>query len=309
MKIDYTIVNIINKQIESYGNRIRRVQVDVSESDKRNVKIIGDVLYVKALESEYEIARIAAEQINKDFREEDILGPNKEIEAARRRHEAIEYFEASPEEGKKRWERQRRIKQYKRKRENDKVKKAARRERRETNREKIKNAIKGFTGLAVLAPGIILGTIAASKSIQAGALDNTDNSNTIVENDKGNYEYNNQLRDKIDDVIKSEISKATGSEKKDISFESEWIDSKTKKTVLNVGDEEYKYIQELGGISTGNLRSKGIINLISAANEAKTTDELISALNEANKFSKEKDLKVEGKKIVEVDSKEDDFER
>ena len=336
MKIDYTIVNIINKQIESYGNRIRRVQVDVSESDKRNVKIIGDVLYVKALESEYEIARIAAEQINKNFREEDILGPNKEIEAARRRQEAIEYFEVSLEEAKERWERQLRIKHNKIERESEKEKKNARKEKieaikkyykkkieeskekraesrkkrkedREKNKEKRKRSIRGFVGFTVLAPTMILGTAAAAKSIQAGEIDNKEDRNIIVEYGNENFENDQQIRESINSMLESEIRKATGKDG-DISFESGWVDSKTKKTVLNVGDEEYKYIKELEGKSNGNLSGE-LANLIDAAKTAEDTEELMNTWIRVKKFSKNKDLKVEGNNLVEVDSKEDDFER
>lgn len=102
-----------------------------------------------------------------------------------------------------------------------------------------------------------------------------------------------EIRTEIDNILKQEISDATGAGIEDIDISQYAMGSSTKRTKVEVGDESYIYDVDLRSLfNIGNtLKSNGISEIVEAANNAKgDRKKLIKALMKAREFSKEKDL-------------------
>lgn len=109
---------------------------------------------------------------------------------------------------------------------------------------------------------------------------------------------------KAEEILKEEISKATGEKVEDISFSDSWTDSSTHIAKIEAGGQEYRYVEDLrgGDVFGNNTMSKNIYNLILEMNNAKGKDrkEVIRALKDSMNFSSRKDIVLKGGKLVEA---------
>lgn len=113
-----------------------------------------------------------------------------------------------------------------------------------------------------------------------------------------------EIEQKIEDVIKQEVSQATGKEMDEIEISQYEVGSDTKRTEIQAGDNIYaEDINVRDPFSFGNtLKSKGISNIITQSRQAETRKELIKVLRKALKFSEQKDLRVDGNNLKEIES-------
>lgn len=119
----------------------------------------------------------------------------------------------------------------------------------------------------------------------------------------------NEIRGSIEDILKREISSATGAELEDIDISQYVMGSSFERTEVEAGDATYRYDRDLRSpFNWGNtLKSGGLRSIIDAVNDAKGDRKaLIKALMKARKFSEEKDLIVDGDKLKEVDAPTND---
>lgn len=113
-----------------------------------------------------------------------------------------------------------------------------------------------------------------------------------------------EIKEEIEDILKQEVRDATGEKRDEVEILQYYIGTDTKKTQVQVGDDVYtEIINYRDPISFGNtLKSNGIRDIISQANSAKDREELIKALIKAQRFSKDRDLEVDGDKLKEIKS-------
>ena len=113
-----------------------------------------------------------------------------------------------------------------------------------------------------------------------------------------------EIKEEIENILKQEVRDATGEKRDEVEILQYYIGTDTKKTQVQVGDDVYtEIINYRDPISFGNtLKSNGIRDIISQANSAKDREELIKALIKAQRFSKDRDLEVDGDKLKEIKS-------
>lgn len=114
-----------------------------------------------------------------------------------------------------------------------------------------------------------------------------------------------ELKDYIENIIKEEISKATGVDTDKIDISKYSSGTNFQVTKVTAGEAEYKWVDDLRSpINIGNtLKSNGLRAVIDETRNSKNNrDELIKTLMKAKKFSDKKDLVVDGNKLKEVDS-------
>lgn len=176
--------------------------------------------------------------------------------------------------------------------------------------KKCKSSKKDYIKASVAAALIVIGMAAGVCGIEK-QIDNTNRYNETAATVETMSD--DEIRESIEDILKQEISEATGEKVEDIRFSQHSIDSATQRTEVKVGENEYTYDDDLRSpVNIGNtLKSYTIKELIDETNSSSTDRKsLIKALMKAQKFSKEKDLVVEGKKLKEVKAQEiDDEER
>lgn len=116
-----------------------------------------------------------------------------------------------------------------------------------------------------------------------------------------------EIKNEIYDILKQEVADATKTNKEDIKFWRSHPDSGTIRTEVNVGKTSYEENIDLRSPFDINntLKSKGISKIIDEATSAESRKDLIKTLIKTKKFSKEKDLKVDGKKLKEIKAQED----
>lgn len=176
--------------------------------------------------------------------------------------------------------------------------------------KKYKSNKKDYIKASVAAALIVIGMVAGVRGIEK----QIDNTNRYNETAKAvETMSDDEIRESIEDIIKQEISSATNVEVNDIDISKYSLGSSEIITEVRAGENEYIYNDDLRSpINIGNtLKSYTIKELIDETNSSSTDRKsLIKALMKAQKFSKEKDLVVEGKKLKEVKAQEiDDEER
>lgn len=118
---------------------------------------------------------------------------------------------------------------------------------------------------------------------------------------------NKEIQEEIYDILRQEVSDATKTNNDDIKFRNFNVDSGTIRTEVKAGEQTYTADQDLRSpISMGNtLKSGKVMDIVSKANSTEDRKELIKTLIKTRKFSKEKDLEVDGKNLKEIKSRED----
>ena len=116
-----------------------------------------------------------------------------------------------------------------------------------------------------------------------------------------------EIKSEIYDILKQEVADATKENKEDITFWRSQPDSGTIRTEVNAGKTSYEENIDLRSPFNidNTLKSKGISTIIEEATSAKSRKDLIKTLVKTKKFSKEKDLEVDGKNLKEVKAEED----
>lgn len=120
-----------------------------------------------------------------------------------------------------------------------------------------------------------------------------------------------EIKKEIAFVLKQEISEATHENIENIDISQYNIGSDTKRTEVKAGESIYtENLNKRDFITYGNtLKSNNIRDIIYKVKNAKNREELIKTLIDARKFSKNKDLKVDGDTLEEVKTKDDVEER
>lgn len=121
------------------------------------------------------------------------------------------------------------------------------------------------------------------------------------------------ILEEIENKLAIEYATAAGVDPEEVKIDYDIIDSKSSKTTVGDPEKTFEYNEDLGSFSTGNLKAKEYRNLIDkyikAINNGAGKRELINLLKETEKFSKEKDLKVDGDALKEVKAKDEGEER
>lgn len=115
----------------------------------------------------------------------------------------------------------------------------------------------------------------------------------------------NQIAQKAENILKEEISKATGENIENISFSDSWRDSSSHIAKIKAGNQEFRYLDDLrgGDVFGENTMSNNIFKLVLEMNNAKGKDrkEVIEALRKSMNFSKNKNIRIENGKLVEIE--------
>lgn len=169
---------------------------------------------------------------------------------------------------------------------------------KKTYKGNLKKRIKALIATAIVIGGIAVGTYEIKKHHEY-IYDYAATATRVEEMS------DDELKDYIENILKEEVSKATGVETEEIDFSRYSSGTTFQTTKVTAGETEYKYDEDLRSpfFDTGNLKSKGLRSVISMTRNANgDRKELIKALKKAQEFSDEKDLVVDGDKLKEVDS-------
>lgn len=240
----------------------------------------------KIIETEEKRSRLEFE------RETDKIIDIMDISRHRRNNNVIELYETRPD--------QRREVSPKRN-----IKSAPSKAKRKKYKANRRDHIRASVAAALIAIGIAAGVCGIEKQIDYS---NRYNETAATVETMSTEE----IRDSIDEIIKQEISDATGTKIEDINISQYSIGSSLERTEVDAGEKTYTYDNDLRSpINIGNTLSNELKNVINAANAAKDDRKaLIKALMKARKFSEEKDLVVDGEKLKDVKTPEiDDEER
>lgn len=161
----------------------------------------------------------------------------------------------------------------------------------------LKKRIKALIATAIVIGGIAAGTYGIKKHHEY-IYDYAATATRVEEMS------DDELKDYIENILKEEVSKATGVDTEEINFSRYSSGTSFQTTKVTAGENEYKYVEDLRSPCTeGNLKSKRLRSVISMTRNANgDRKELIKALKKAQEFSDEKDLVVDGDKLKEVDS-------
>lgn len=198
--------------------------------------------------------------------------------------DSIKYYEAALKE------------QEKRKKKRD-LKNSSSKIKNKTYKGSLKKRIKALIAAALVIGGIVAGTYGIKKHHEY-IYDYAATATRVEEMS------DDELKDHIENILKEEVSKATGVDTEEINFSRYSSGTSFQTTKVTAGESTYRYVVDLRSPCTeGNLKSKGLSSVISETRNAKgDREKLIKALMKAQKFSAEKDLVVDGDKLKEVDS-------